>query len=145
MATTPSTPSPTETDPQPSDVLPATRVVVRKTRKLEEVVQDLARLGHVFFVGEWRGYKPEEIRFSSRKDGSKQLMKMLRHNFEVGHDDLTESLSVSQGLEESFDLSKSAELIPFKKGTRVVVVVGQYIVDKGVRSARALEMHLISS
>lgn len=142
---TPNNPSPTETDPQHSENMPATKVLVRKNRKLEEIVQDLAKLGQVFFVGEWRGYKPEEIRFTSRKDGSKQLMKMLRHNFEVGHEDLTESLSVSQGLDEGFDLSKASELVPFKKGNRVVVVVGQYLVDKGVRSARALEMHVIGS
>lgn len=142
---TPNQPNPVETHPEANGNDPVTKVLVRKNRKLEEIVQDCARLGQVFFLGEWRGYKPENINYTSRKDGTKQTMKMIRHNFEVGHEELTEALSVSQNLEDSFDLSKVAELIPFKKGNRVVVVVGQYIVDKGVRSARAVEMHVVGS
>jgi len=98
-------------------------------------VASLLDAGKAIMSGEWRGYAPETIKYTSKKDGKAASFGRIVHTVEVGDGNRVEAVKVSQAVPDGTDPESVA--VTFKKGQRVLVAVDSMEVEKGTRSVRA--------
>ncbi len=92
--------------------------------------------GQIVMSGEWRGAKPEKIKFTYKKTGAAREFSKLTHVVECGENKTFESVSVTEMLKDGIDAETAP--VPFKRGDRVLIACKSVESDFGARSVTAL-------
>ena len=96
--------------------------------KMDQILKQLAE-GRLSFIGEYRGSKAEEIRYTDKATGRAATLMTLRHTIEIGADAIAYNERTAEGF-------KPAEYVsPFKKGAKVLCHLTKLAQDKGVLRA----------
>jgi hypothetical protein len=98
-------------------------------------VEKLLAGGNCICIGEYRGWKTDTLKYTSKKDGSQKELKMMNHHVEVGEGNALEGVKVTMFLPDDTKLEDVHS--SFVKGERVAVVVSSLSEVNGVRKINA--------
>jgi hypothetical protein len=97
-----------------------------------EVIGKALMAGSCLFVGEWRGAKPETVKYVSKKTGQPAQFGKLTHVVETGEGATFASVDVTEMVPDGVD--PAAHPVPFKRGDRILVSVKSLEDDFGSKT-----------
>jgi|GEM_PF-4904651 len=109
------------------------------TKEQNEVVLGALQAGAIAMVGEWRGAKAEEIKWSAKEGRAAGSMAFETHSVEVGEGAGFQALSIRVRISDGVDPAR-VSFARFQRGGAVLVRVRSFMVSKGQVSAEAEEV-----